>query len=788
MVSFIIGKKTIPLLFAAAPLTLTLGFSNNNIIHSSGRSSSVFRTTTTTSSASVVVVRSTTTADIIDDDAAAQSPQLGVRDVVELSKSAYRDLAEGSCYIVDATPTISFQYTRPVVERESSTVDDKKKKLSFDTTEHNNNIYKSIQDTHDNTKPLLLYLPGLDGQGISAVQQFDDLSNTFEFWRMRIDPTNDRSSFTELITTVSNFIQDVAVKQNNRKVILVGESFGGLLAPSVAMRCEAIANRNGAHDSPIAGLVMVNPATSFYKTNWSTLAPILASLRHIEQVEEEEEDDGTLSRNNRVLLPTPYSVIGGIALSLTIPDKDQYKSIFDMVSRTSSDELQDVLTAMRDGFGILADNLPAKVIEHRVGQWCNVGCDVVNPRLHSLKVPTLFIGGDDDSMLPTKEEGARLVDIMPNCTSMSVKDAGHFILDNRFNLTEAIIEAPFDPFNKKGQNGEKKYDPILDWKAPSKDEIQEAVENRVKPLRDLLSPKFFSTDKNGKRMVGLGNIPTPDGPILFVANHQLIGLDLGLIISELLEQRNLAARGLAHPIVFQAGNGGFGNGPGPTGPTKRITKRNKEGLVDPPTGDFVRFGAVMVTPKNFYRLLATGQAGLLFPGGVREVFHGKGEDYELFWPESTDFVRIAAKFNTTIIPISAIGSADSANILLDANELLNLPFGLGDRLKNSSDSTISARFNQKNSDESFIPPLVVPSIPARHYFVFGKPFDTSTIEPKDKEACAEMYGDVKAELRRGLDDVLEARKHDPYKDFAKRMAVERLSGKQTPTFDIKELN
>lgn len=195
-----------------------------------------------------------------------------------------------------------------------------------------------------------------------------------------------------------------------------------------------------------------------------------------------------------------------------------------------------------------------------------------------------------------------------------------------------------------------------------------------------------------------------------------------------------------------------------------------------------------VTPKNFYRLLQTGQAGLLFPGGVREVFHGKGEDYELFWPESTDFVRTAARFNTTIVPISAVGAADSANILLDADELLDLPFGLGERLKNSSESTISARFNQQNSDERFVPPLVVPGIPSRHYFVFGKPFDTTSIDHKDKEACADTYGKVKAELRRGLDDVLMAREQDPYKDFAKRSVVERLLKKQAPTFDIEQLN
>ena len=155
--------------------------------------------------------------------------------------------------------------------------------------------------------------------------------------------------------------------------------------------------------------------------------------------------------------------------------------------------------------------------------------------------------------------------------------------------------------------------------------------------------------------------------------------------------------------MFQGGNG-FGGGAGPTGPPQRITKRNKEGPVDAPPGDFQTFGAVMVTPKNFYRLMATGQTGLLFPGGVREVFHGKGEDYELFWPEKVDFVRVAARFNATIIPISAVGAADSGTILLDAEELLNLPF-VGDRLRNSSETTISARFDQSNSDERFVPPV-----------------------------------------------------------------------------------
>ena len=151
---------------------------------------------------------------------------------------------------------------------------------------------------------------------------------------------------------------------------------------------------------------------------------------------------------------------------------------------------------------------------------------------------------------------------------------------------------------------------------------------------------LFSTNKKGKRSLGLGQIPKPEGPLLFIANHQLFGLDLGMIISQLLEERDIKARGLAHPVIFGTADGFGGN-------NAAVSKRNKDGPIkeDGPNGIFEQFGAVMVTPRNYYRLMQTGQTGLLFPGGVREVFHGKDEAYELFWPEDKlDFVRTACKW------------------------------------------------------------------------------------------------------------------------------------------------
>uniref|UniRef100_A0A7S3Q0K0 AB hydrolase-1 domain-containing protein n=1 Tax=Chaetoceros debilis TaxID=122233 RepID=A0A7S3Q0K0_9STRA len=702
----------------------------------------------------------------------SENVEYPTRKLINDVKLTYRELATG-CISRDYSPTIQMIYTSPPDERTYFRENEVESILAekHETKSEKEIVYEKIKDSHKAEKPILVYLPGLDGVGISGTTQFDELSDNFEFWRMVVDK-KDRSSFTELTTAVSNFIYDIAVK-TGRDVILAGESFGGLLAPSVAMRVKATTTRNG-DENPIKGMVLINPATSFGQTQWSTFGPLLASLRHIEQEDRNESS-----------LPTPYSVIGGIALSATIPDSNQFQRILSLITDTkvsTTDELSDVLATMKDGFGILAENLPAAVVDHRIAQWLPVGCDVVNPRLDKLDTPTLVIAGEDDNMLPTKEEGERLIQTMPDCTGIFVKNTGHFILDERFNLTEAIIDAPFYP--KRESVPTKKYDPILDWDLPSDEVIKNINENQVKVLTDLVSPKFFSTNKKGKRSLGLGQIPKPEGPLLFIANHQLFGLDLGMIISQLLEERDIKARGLAHPVIFGTADGFGGN-------NAAVSKRNKDGPIkeDGPNGIFEQFGAVMVTPRNYYRLMQTGQTGLLFPGGVREVFHGKDEAYELFWPEDKlDFVRTASRFNATIVPISAVGAADSLNILVDSPDVLDLPFGIGERAANQTKNVMSARFDQDNTAELFQPPVIFPKIPARHYFVFGKPFDTENIDHRNAEECTKLYAGVKGELRRGLDDLLVARENDPYKDTPMRIAVEKVSGKPAPTFDVSELN
>jgi len=66
------------------------------------------------------------------------------------------------------------------------------------------------------------------------------------------------------------------------------------------------------------------------------------------------------------------------------------------------------------------------------------------------------------------------------------------------------------------------------------------------------------------------------------------------------------------------------------------------------------------------QLLRRNETVLLFPGGVKEAYHKKGENYKIFWPENkVDFVRMAGLFDAIIVPFAAIGMADSFDIVLD---------------------------------------------------------------------------------------------------------------------------
>ena len=248
-------------------------------------------------------------------------------------------------------------------------------------------------------------------------------------------------------------------------------------------------------------------------------------------------------------------------------------------------------------------------------------------------------------------------------------------------------------------------------------------------------------------------------------------------------QTGTLVRALAHPVAVRSSSSG-GEGAGAGGEAGGGARRGATagGFVD-----FETFGAVPVSPRALFKLLGRGESALLYPGGVREAFKstkkGKDETYQLFWPEGaeeSDFARVAARFDATIVPVAAIGAEEGFEMLLDADELLALPV-LGERIAEGAKRTPVGR-----KGERFVSPIAVPKVPGRFYFLFGSPISTAGVDPTDKEACAALYQQVRAELEASLSYLLEQRKRDPYEQLLPRAAVEASWNftRQVPTFRI----
>lgn len=699
------------------------------------------------------------------------------RDLYEAFRQLYVDLERPGPRFRDATPTLRFSYVPPPLVNGTTTT----------TTWREPNAAALLPQDDElvaEGKPLAVYLPGLDGYGISAARnQFNDLASAFELWRLHIAP-EDRSTLGKVITSIADFVQDIS-RQGDRPVTLIGESCGGLMAAAVALqlkRREGTRETNEQSSSSrysLQGLVLVNPATSFDRTAWETLVPVLTSLKYLENSSPSQD-----ARGDNL---TPYSVFGSLILSSLIPDRNQQLRIANMIMTLPNlqipprnpEQLQSVNDAVRMAFRETELRLPPELLEHRVSEWLTIGVPVISQRLPEIDLPTLVVAGREDALMPSEEEAKRLVDILPNAKSLVVPDRGHFVLDDTVNLTEAILYSDLDPLEWK--TTKKKYDPILDWKMPEPRYVEQAVEVFVKPFVTAHSPVFFSTDKNtGKRWRGLSRFPDKTGPLLIVGNHQYLAGDLGVIFSELLEERGVAPRGLAHPIGFTTLNITDIQGRVP-GLARQPNPFNQQFTT------FQQFGAIPVSPRNFYRLLQTNQTALLFPGGAKEALKAES-DYPLYWPEDkVDFVRVAAKLNATIVPMSAIGMVESYNVLLETENLLRVPFA-GDRLRNFTNALSNARYDKPNEGMDLAPSLAAPGMPARNYFLFGRARDLTNVDPNDSATCKQLYREIKNDVRHGLDDLMYARKKDPFANTPARLAYERVFGKTAPTFSVEELN
>ncbi|KAL6958194.1 hypothetical protein U1Q18_047997 [Sarracenia purpurea var. burkii] len=311
-------------------------------------------------------------------------------------------------------------------------------------------------------------------------------------------------------------------------------------------------------------------------------------------------------------------------------------------------------------------------------------------------------------------------------------------------------------------------DYVSDYLPPSPSEFRNIYES-CRLIEVVTAPVMLSTLENGKIVKGLAGIPSK-GPVLFVGYHMLLGLEVISFISRFWTERNILVRGIAHPMLFSS-------------------------LKDGKTDDVSQFdalrtmGAVPVSATNFYKLLSSKSHVLLYPGGVREALHRKGEEYKLFWPERSEFVRMAARFGATIIPFGAVGEDDLGQIVFDYNDQMKIPY-LKAEIERLEKENIILRTNIDGEVANQAPhfPLILPKVPGRFYYLFGKPIETEgrKQELRDREKAQELYLEIQSEVERCMAFSKEKRENDPYRNIFPRLIYQATHGfeSEVPTFEV----
>ncbi|PKA57490.1 Acyltransferase-like protein [Apostasia shenzhenica] len=592
--------------------------------------------------------------------------------------------------------------------------------------------------------PLLLFLPGIDGTGFGLILHHKSLGRVFEVRCLHV-PVSNRSPFEELVGFVEHSVKFESRLSPNKPIYLVGDSFGGCLALAVAARNPEID----------LVLVLVNPASSFGKSQLQPFLPLMEAL----------------PSNFHFALPYVLSFVMGD------PVKMAMASVIDgLPPQQTLDVLLKSLTSLLPMLSDLAEIIPKETLVWKL-LLLKKASAYVNSRLHAIKAAVLVLSSGKDNLLPSGDEADRLWSSLENCRVRYFKDSGHtLLLEDGINLLTII----------KGVNmyrRSRQIDFVEDYLPPTLEEFKRTFEQENRLFHLAMSPVMLSTLSDGTIVKGLSGVPN-EGPVLLVGYHMLMGLELTPFYEGFLREKRIIIRGMAHPFLFGS---------------VRETSRQEISQLDAMSV----FGALPVTPRNLYRLFSKKSFVLLYPGGAREALHLKrncstyksmmvlrarkvnnhfnksfifdGEQYKLFWPEQPEFVRMAARFDVTIVPFGVVGEDDIA-------ENLSSPFG-------SLTATLCGSENAENSQalnqELYLPGLL-PKIPGRFYYCFGKPIEMHGMKHiiSDRECAIALYLQIKSEIENMITYLKRKREEDPFRSIFPRIIYQTSWGVEfVPTFE-----
>ncbi len=263
--------------------------------------------------------------------------------------------------------------------------------------------------------PLLAYVPGLDGTHGSPFVQLPRFAEAgFEVAFEDVDFDNPAPTLDAACRTVTDYLR--ANNAEGRRTLLMGESFGGVVAAAVALRSPSL----------VSGLILVNPATAF-----SQRPALQADAAALERV--------------------PAPLFGAACWALL--GRKTFDAAF-LLTAAKDVLIERKLEKLRESDPGLARFYDAAIAE-LVGQVGNAprdfmlarlrllkdGCAELESRLPSLSPPLLVVAGTADGLLQSDAEARRLQDLLgaDRCAVHLVEGAGHAgTLDARIDLLGVV--------------------------------------------------------------------------------------------------------------------------------------------------------------------------------------------------------------------------------------------------------------------------------------------------------------------------------------------------------------
>ena len=245
----------------------------------------------------------------------------------------------------------------------------------------------------------MVYLPGIDGTGLAASRQFPSLLRRFDLLTF-VTPPADRTPFAGLVAAVAAFLrEEVPRHPPTRPIYLLGESFGGVLAVAVAAECPGLVDR----------VVLVNPATSFEKSLWPVLGPLLPGIP--------PEIYAALPLALAPVLGNPLNLLAA-GVDAAAPPAEQAAQLVQTALR------------LRAQLPALTDILPPEVLAWKLALLAE-GSAAAAAAIPRVQQRALVLVGDADLLIPSKEEGPRLQRELPRAILRVLPGRSHALLQAR---------------------------------------------------------------------------------------------------------------------------------------------------------------------------------------------------------------------------------------------------------------------------------------------------------------------------------------------------------------------